>query len=504
MTNLKGKRVLIFQQRGWGVRLGHYLAKKLQAEGCLLAALTFKKSTHRFIAGEQKEVRYELIINDDEVAADPRAYLGESRPTLAEACENLGIDSVWPFVVTLKHYARSYGDKYYYSFRQSVSDEQIEDYILAVYKYLKIFFDEFKPDVVVAPVFGDMRHIMCNLMCEQRGVKMLALTDSKVRGLFVTTYGYRNDRGPFYDLVASLNRGDAASSSSERARQYIREFRDKFKQADYMEKVFRPKSFFAKALDELRPWRDIWQWFTDRPINEVPALGITPDFRPPRVVLRDHFARKRNQHLANRFPYHPLKKLGNFAYFPLQVQPEATIDVMAPYFNNQIEVARQAAISLPGGMTLAVKEHPAMVGKRSFSYYEKLALLPNVKLIDYRLQNEDVLRKTAVVISPSSTTISEAAFFRKPAVQLGDLGTTQLLPNVFRHTDMTTLAGKIKELLSLSFHTVEYEQKLENFVAAAYDTGLPVSTLSIWDRGDEESKEKIWQYYRQEIERVIK
>src|SRR3990167_2026887 len=293
MVSLQGKRVLIFQQRGWAVRVGHFLAKKLQAEGCLLAALTFKKSTHRFIAEEQKEVHYELIINDDEVATDPRKYLGDSLIALPDVCAGLGVESIWPLVVTLKQYARSYKDKYYYSFRQNVSDHEIVDYILSVYKYLNVFFDEFKPDVVIAPVFGDLRHIMCNLLAEKRGIKMLALADSKVRGIFVTTYGYQNDRGPFYDLVSVLNRGEAISSNLERARTYIREFREKFKQPDYMERVFRKKSIFQRAVDELRPWREILEWYTNRPINEVPALGITPDFRPPRVVLRDHFTRKR-------------------------------------------------------------------------------------------------------------------------------------------------------------------------------------------------------------------
>ena len=38
MNKLKGKRILIFQQRGWALTIGHFLAKKLQAEGGRLAA----------------------------------------------------------------------------------------------------------------------------------------------------------------------------------------------------------------------------------------------------------------------------------------------------------------------------------------------------------------------------------------------------------------------------------------------------------------------------------
>ncbi|MDZ4243929.1 MAG: hypothetical protein U1C57_02385, partial [Candidatus Doudnabacteria bacterium] len=66
MDKFIGKRILIFQQRSWGIGIGHFLAQKLKREGCRLAAITFKKSTQDFVAG-QREVEYELVINDDEV-----------------------------------------------------------------------------------------------------------------------------------------------------------------------------------------------------------------------------------------------------------------------------------------------------------------------------------------------------------------------------------------------------------------------------------------------------
>ena len=51
-------------------------------------------------------------------------------------------------------------------------------------------------------------------------------------------------------------------------------------------------------------------------------------------------------------------KLKSFIYFPLQFQPEEIIDVKSPFFSNQIETARQVALSLPGSYTLVVKDHP--------------------------------------------------------------------------------------------------------------------------------------------------
>ena len=57
---------------------------------------------------------------------------------------------------------------------------------------------------------------------------------------------------------------------------------------------------------------------------------------------------------------------------PLQFQPEESIDVQAPRFNNMIELARQVAMSLPGDMTLIVKDHPGMFGFRNPKYLNKI------------------------------------------------------------------------------------------------------------------------------------
>lgn len=90
MQELKGKRILIFQQRGWALNIGHFLAKKLQAEGCRLAALTLKQTTHEFVLN-QKEVNFEMISNIDEIKKNPRKYLDGYMKYIFLLTKNLGI-----------------------------------------------------------------------------------------------------------------------------------------------------------------------------------------------------------------------------------------------------------------------------------------------------------------------------------------------------------------------------------------------------------------------------
>jgi hypothetical protein len=468
-----------------------------------LAALTLKKTTHEFIVS-QKEVKYEFIINNDEVMAKPKEYLKGDKFSLKEICDALGLDTIWPIVNTLRNHVRSYGDKYYYGYNQNVPDEEIVDYIMAVYKYIKFFFDKFNPDIIISPNFVSFPHIMFNLYAKKQGVKMFGLTDSKVRNHHIFSYSHQDNEGGFWERVDALNAGKVDTENRKRAKNYIKEFTEEFIKSEKVSRLKKKKPLLQFIKQEFGPYKQVLRWYIKGPsVNYLESIGISNDYIPPRIILRDHYCHKRyRRFMKNYKKYYLLSKINKYIYFPLQLQPEATMDVLAPYFNNQIEVARLVAMSLPADYTLVVKEHPHMVGLRTPSYIKKIAGTVNVKLIDYRIPTQEVLRRADLVISPNSTTISEAAFLRIPAIQFGNLGTTLKLPNVFKHTDMTTLSAKIKEVLKVNLDTDDYKRRLENFVAAVYDTGFDDNYQTIWQKGRGDM-EGLWNIYKKEVEKVL-
>jgi hypothetical protein len=338
---------------------------------------------------------------------------------------------------------------------------------------------------------------------------MMGVADSKVKGIFNFSYSYNDDEAPFLDRIDELNSG-AETSNRERAKAYIAEFRHNFKRPTYSESFARSKkTWIKKTREELAPYADIARWYRDKYIrkikNELPNVGIWTGYRPPRIILRDHYCRKKYLKFANNYKYENVDNIKKFVYFPLQVQPEAVIDVVSPYFSNQIEAARLAAMSLPDDYTLVVKNHPEMAGFTPPSYLKKIAGTINVKLIDYRIPSEEVLKRADLVISPGGTSLAEAAFFNKPAVQLGNLGTNLKFPNVTKHTDMTTLSAKIKEKLKSNLKTEDYERRLENFVAAAFELGFDLDYLAIWEKGGKEDKmDHLWNLYKKEVQNNLK
>ncbi len=508
MEALKEKRVLIFQQRGWGISIGHFLAKKLQAEGCRLAALTFKKTTHSFVLN-QKDVNYDLVFFGDDLMAQPKEYLKNDKYTLQEICAALEIDSIWPIISSSRNLVKSYRNKYYYDYKQNVQDEFITDYVKAVYKNIRFIFAEFKPDIIIAPTFGDIIHIMYNLYAEKRGIKMVSVMDCKISGLNIFNYSYNGDKSPFIDRIDELNNGEVDSENREKAKKYIQEFREKFKKPMDMvafEKYAKNgNSLIKKIRSELAPYKRIWHWYTKKKSSycRIKSIGATIDYQPPRIILRDYYCQKKYKKFAENFVYYPFGKLKKFVYFPLQFQPEDTIDITAPYFSNQIETARKIAMSLPGDYTLAVKEHPAMIGYRSPSYLEKIARTPNVKLIDYRINSEDIIKRMDLVVSPNSTTSAEAAFYYKPAIQLGNLGTTLRLPNVFKYTDMTNISSEIKELVAKDLRSEEYKRRLENYAAAAFDVGFEFNYFGVWEYQETEDMKILWRAWKRELEKIF-
>jgi hypothetical protein len=491
-------RALMFQQRGYGRRLGHTTASLLQENGFQLAAVTIKGSTTAFTR-TQTDVTYESVTDFDQIINDPYSVPGVDELTLTEVCDGLGIDSIWP-IAQERMYSRNYGDKYYYSFKQNRSDEDIAAYVKAAYLTYVSLFDQFRPDIIVALSFVATFQMIAMLLAKQREIPMIGIEHSRVRGHFIISHDQFGESGPFIDRVVELHEKRDVSENIIGARQYIQKFREKFEHPAAYDLYFAGSGFAHRIKQELKPFKDILRFLGDRPKNDHPLVGATIDYRTPRIILRDHFSHKRQKRQALSFAYSSVPKDRSFAYMPMQVQPEHAIDVLAAYANNQIETARQVAQSLPGDMCLIVKEHPGMIGRRKKSFYEKLAKTVNVKLVHPMTEADELIRSATLMISAAGTSIVEAAFLKLPVIQLGRHGLTRHLPNVRLHSDISTITSAIIEHQNLFENSTEYEERLEQWVAAVLDSGFELDyEKALWGEGSDQFA----QAYMSEIVRLI-
>ena len=107
-----------------------------------------------------------------------------------------------------------------------------------------------------------------------------------------------------------------------------------------------------------------------------------------------------------------------FILLTLHVQPEAGIDVIGYKYSNQLEYIRQIAMNTPADHIILVKEHPHDFGRRNYSFYQQLKLIPNVMIINPLLKTADIysLKNIALVVSVAGTSSLEAALLGIPAV----------------------------------------------------------------------------------------
>jgi len=146
----------------------------------------------------------------------------------------------------------------------------------------------------------------------------------------------------------------------------------------------------------------------------------------------------------------------DYVFYPLHVQPEASIDVMGRYYNDQFQNIINIWKLLPNNWLLIVKEHSAGIGDRSLSFYKKVAELKNVFMIHEKTNSHELIRKSKAIFTVSGTVGYEAALMERTAftfapmffnqlqfchkITLEDFSNSSNLPELIAHKNATNPA----------------------------------------------------------------
>jgi hypothetical protein len=167
------------------------------------------------------------------------------------------------------------------------------------------------------------------------------------------------------------------------------------------------------------------------------------------IILRRHWDGR--QHVNGSLP--KLKDIGDqpFIFFPLQVEPESSLQGQSPEFLCQLNAIVAISRSLPARYRLVVKEHLSAIGRRPRDFCGQIMALKNVIMMDVRELGKDVVDKAALVTTITGTAGLEAAIVGKPVICFGRHNSYNILPHVRVITDESQIKGCLDEMLSEDF-----------------------------------------------------
>ena len=162
-----------------------------------------------------------------------------------------------------------------------------------------------------------------------------------------------------------------------------------------------------------------------------------------------------------------------YTLFALHTQPESSIDVLAPFFSNQMWVIELLARSIPPTHKLLVKIHKSDMANYSAEQLERMRSFPGVQLVAPHADTRAFIESADLLFSIQGTIGLEAALLGKPVIVLGD-SPVNLFPSASPIGKITELPELVR--LKLSEHPPTrssiqsaYREFLAPFAPASYN-----------------------------------
>ena len=143
-----------------------------------------------------------------------------------------------------------------------------------------------------------------------------------------------------------------------------------------------------------------------------------------------------------------------FAFYPLHMAPESSIDTWAPFYQNQLAFVAQLLLALPADMTLVVKLHFADPDNYDRKQLEQLMSMVQLRIAHPMAASAGFIEKADLVVGITGTANLEAALHGKPVLIFGDSPYVQF-PNSERARTPDELNQQIKHMLKLPSPTDE-------------------------------------------------
>lgn len=376
----------------------------------------------KYAKNKNVDIDWQAIVVSENFVKLYQESIGEENTFYIQPILNKLMRDQQPDIGIFKDYPESiykalHRDKQQGKLRRSSREYQIK-YVYNVYALYKKILDDAKPDFVFFPNIESTDAVILYNLCIEKNIEPIKYVWTRSFGLSYFSPDI-NEKMPPYANSIQQN-----SEIVKEAKDFISDFRKSYITPSFSSLgvyendiiPFHDRNLLAKAL------RYFTRVITKREEHNVSDMGfwgkVKVNCRNVSGKIEAIKARLQKKYLDIR-DISDLPK--NFLYFPLHVTPEASINVFAPYFYEQMRGIDLILENMPSTFYLVVKEHPIMAGVREASFYRELRKRAGVVIADHTLNSYELIKRAQCTISITGTACLEAFLLGKPSIHLGEI-----------------------------------------------------------------------------------
>ncbi|WP_242203340.1 hypothetical protein [Aestuariivivens insulae] len=189
------------------------------------------------------------------------------------------------------------------------------------------------------------------------------------------------------------------------------------------------------------------RFFTQENISKDLPSVIENRKKRSKIALKEEFNK-----LTYRFVKTADESILNnkkFVVYTLHMQPEASVDVVGVYYDDQLRNIKNIWRILPDEWYIVIKEHSNAIGNRSYSFFKEFLKLRNSILLNEKVDSHLIIDKAEAIFSVSGTIAYEAALKGKYSFTFANIFFNKLKNCLKITLDDFRNIGSINELFDI-------------------------------------------------------
>lgn len=466
--------------QGQGLKLFDALARKLTGGAAQSSAFIVTDSAHYKNVWLKKNPDFEThhsVLKEWEITSKRNSPVDY---TLLDRYEKeLGGPGVWGALFADRRMVMGPYCSFQQDYRRRFTDAELASILQECLVRIDAFLTETKPDLICGFICVTPIEYLIALFARARGIRYINLRGSRITNHFLLSSTVLDPAPELFENYEKFRNGENAYK--QKALDHIASTRGK--KVKYEGAVSATSKPLVVQMGLFKRFRQMAGAFYRTLKVKDPDILNDNAIAPPvmsefiRNFVVPHRAVTVMKRLRSVYVYPEDMEGKDFAFFPLHTEPELQLLVYSRPSGNQIEAIRAVAMALPAGMTLVIKEHPWMIGKRKLGYYQKLLEIPRVRISAPEIDTAHYVDRANMIITLGSSVGLDALIFGKPVVTMGNCLYNMLPPHMVRHvTNFSHLPWEIRDLLE----NYRYDEKaLTAFIGSVMDHGVGINFYSV-------------------------